>query len=337
MGYSLETAVQEANCARYRAGQAAGHYESFFLRANHPQRPLAFWIRYTVFSPDGRPDDALGELWAIYFDGESGAHAAAKTEVPVTECAFSTSAFEVRVAEAILRPGLARGTASSSGHTISWELAFGGSAPPLLLLPPEFYAPELPRAKSLVPLPLATFNGALQVGGRPVEVRGWLGSQNHNWGPRHTDHYAWGQVAGFDTHPDSFLELATARFRAGDAWTPFATVIVLRHRGQEMAMNTPVQAATARASFDHFNWEFASEDEAVAVEGRISAPKECFVGLTYYNPPGGIKYCLNTKIASCELRLTDKASGETEHLSARHRAAFEILTDDRDHGIQIRA
>ena len=30
-----------------------GHYESWFLRGNHPSRPLAFWIRYTIFHPRG--------------------------------------------------------------------------------------------------------------------------------------------------------------------------------------------------------------------------------------------------------------------------------------------
>lgn len=55
------------NAARYD-GSERGHYESYFQRANHPSEPRAFWIRYTVFSPKGRPSDALGQLWAIYFD-----------------------------------------------------------------------------------------------------------------------------------------------------------------------------------------------------------------------------------------------------------------------------
>jgi len=65
----LEIAREQANWARYQPGQAAGHYESFFQRANHPTRPMAFWIRYTIFSPQNHPENAVGELWAIYFDG----------------------------------------------------------------------------------------------------------------------------------------------------------------------------------------------------------------------------------------------------------------------------
>jgi len=57
------------------------------------------------------------------------------------------------------------------------------------------------------------------------------------------------------------------------------------------------------------------------------------VGLNYYNPPGGNKYCLNTKIASCQLILKDKRTGKEEILVTNRRAAFEILTDDRNHGV----
>jgi hypothetical protein len=37
------------------------------------------------------------------------------------------------------------------------------------------------------------------------------GDLDHNWASRHTDRCAWGQVAGFDTHPESFLEVATTQ------------------------------------------------------------------------------------------------------------------------------
>jgi len=74
---------ENINFTRYRKGQKKGHYESFFLRANHPKKPLAFWIRYTIFSPENRPDDAIGEIWASYFDGSTRRHTAAKEEFPL--------------------------------------------------------------------------------------------------------------------------------------------------------------------------------------------------------------------------------------------------------------
>lgn len=68
MAAIVDGLAEGVNLTRF-AGGAEGHHESFFLRANHPSRPLAIWIRYRIFSPAGRPGDAVGELWAIYFDG----------------------------------------------------------------------------------------------------------------------------------------------------------------------------------------------------------------------------------------------------------------------------
>ncbi len=179
MSDARESFFERVNHARYRAGQPAGHYESFFQRANDPERGRAFWIRDTMFSPEGRPQEALGELWAIYFDGETGQHVAVKTEVSFGQCVFRTSEFFVKVGNARLGPGRLIGKAASRGHTIEWDLRFQGDATPLLLLPLELYDSEFLRAKTLVGLPRAVYRGSLTVDGKTIEVADWVGSQNH--------------------------------------------------------------------------------------------------------------------------------------------------------------
>jgi hypothetical protein len=333
---AARTLSTDVNLTRYRSGQRAGHYESFFVRANHPSRPLAFWIRYTLFSPRRGPEDAIGELWAIFFDGETGRHVAVKQEVPMGLCSFSASEFLVDIGDAYLRPGKLEGSAVSGAHAISWKLSFSGTAAPLFLLPPGLYRTGLPKAKSLVSLPFATFRGSLAVDRTVIDVSEWVGSQNHNWGSRHTDHYAWGQVCGFDNHAESFLEVGTARLKIGPLWTPFMTLLVLRHRGEEITLNSLRQSIRATASFTYFDWHFHSENDVVSIDGRIHAPREAFVGLRYLNPPGGIKHCLNSKLASCEVTLTNKRTASSEVLTTLHRAAFEILTDDVAHGVEMR-
>ena len=82
----------------------------------------------------------------------------------------------------------------------------------------------------------------IDVDGRRVDVQNWRGSLNHNWGRRHTDHYAWGQVAGFDNAPDVFLECATARLRFDGIWTPAMTLVVLRIGSEELRLNSPLRA-----------------------------------------------------------------------------------------------
>lgn len=333
---SPEVAPRGVNLARF-CGQTGGFYESYFLRANHPSRPLAFWIRYTLFCPRHAPEQTIGELWGVYFDGETGRHVAARQEFPSSACRFDTTGFAVQVGSATLQPGRAQGAVAQSGRHVDWDLDFEGGAPPLLLLPSRLYDAHFPAAKSLVSLPLARFSGTLSVNGRPLDVTGWIGSQNHNWGTRHTDLYAWGQVAGFDSDPDSFLEVATARLRIGPAWTPPMTLLVLRHRQKEYTMNGLLRSLRAHGRFSYFEWEFRSRSRDAQIQGVIAARREDFVGLGYHNPPGGLKHCLNSKIARCRLELRDHASDATEVLETRRRAAFEILTDERDHGVAISA
>lgn len=320
--------------AVYQPGQRAGHYESFYQRANHPERPLAFWIRYTIFAPVGHPTLAVGELWAIAFDGETGEHTVVKREFPIAECEFGRDAFDVRIGESALGPTALTGSAGE----LAWDLQYSGDEAPVLLLPERLYAGGFPKAKSLVPLPMARFTGSYQVGDRVIDVDGWTGSQNHNWGSQHTHRYAFGQVAGFDNAPGSFLEVATAKARvAGPLVTPWVTTLVLRHDGAEYPLVGLRRARKARASYGYFHWDFATGDENVRISGRISGDRDDFVGLRYNNPPGGYKYCLNTKIGKAEITIRDRRSGRSETLTAQHRALFEILADDTAAGIPIRA
>jgi hypothetical protein len=312
--------------ARFRPGDPAGHYESWFQRANHPSRPLAFWIRYTIFCRRGRPAEAVGQLWAIAFDGEAGRITAARQDLPLSECRFSPSRLEVRIGQAELSNAGLSGAAASGGHRIGWQLAIRGGEAPLLLLPEAWYARGLPAAKALVLAPGALFDGWLEIDGARLAIDGWRGSQNHNWGTRHTDRYAWGQVAGFDGAEDSFLECSTARLRVGPFWTPWLTLLVLRSEGREHALNSLLGSLRARARLDGFGWSFQSGRPGLRIRGRIEAPASSFVGLRYANPPGGEKICLNSKLARCELEL-EEAGRPRRLLSSQCRAAFEILTD----------
>jgi hypothetical protein len=320
--------------AQYRPGQQGGHYESFYQRANHPQRPLAFWIRYTTFAPHDDPGAAIGEVWAVAFDGETGRHTVAKEEFPIADCVFAREAFDVRVGGNRLGPG----TLTGSAGPIEWDLAYSGDDPPIMLLPPKLYAGGFPTAKSLVPLPLARYRGTYTVAGQRIPVDDWIGSQNHNWGTQHTHRYAFGQVAGFDDAPDTFLEVATVRARlAGPIMTPGLTTLVLRHDDTEYALVTLRRAWRAKARYGYFHWDFATGDDRVHISGRISAERDAFVGLRYYNPPGGVKHCLNTKIGAAELTIRNREDGRSRTLRTSNRALFEILTDDTEHGVPITA
>jgi hypothetical protein len=326
------TRRDDCNGARWREGEPRGHYESWFMRANHPGAARAFWIRYTIFVPAGRPAAALGELWAIWFDGEAGQVTAVKQEHPIAACTFAKDGLEATIGDARMDGASLRGSARSADHHLEWSLRYDSPRPPLLLLDRPLYRGSFPKAKALVASPHAAFHGTLTVDGQEHAIDGWVGSQNHNWGSKHTDRYAWGQVAGFDGAPDVFLEVATAQVRLGPLMTPPMTPLVLRLGDEELRFSSIPRALRARGRYTFFQWSFESWGDGAHVTGTIAARARDFVALPYLDPPGGTRTCLNTKIARCD--LTVRRPGRA--LLALHtadRAAFEILTDRTDHGL----
>lgn len=327
----MATSSDRWNGARYTPGSDAGHYESWFLRANDPGGDRAFWIRYTIFAPADRPADAVGELWAISFERAAKRIVAVKQVVPIARCQFAPDTLDVTIGDARLDGSALRGSASANGHTITWDLRYAGGQDPLLLLPERLYRTPLPRAKALVGGPLAKFTGTLEVDGTPLVITEWVGSQNHNWGSRHTDRYAWGQVAGFDEAPDAFLECSTARLRIGPVWTPWMSPVVLRLGTETLGWNGLVRAVRARGRYAGYDWHIETGDRQGSLELRIHADPHEFVALRYGNPPGGSKICLNSKIARCELTL--RRPGRPALTLRSSRAAFEIVDDTAPPGV----
>ena len=326
----------DANRCRFVPGSGAGHYESYFLRANEAGRARAFWIRYTLFSPAGQPHLAVGEVWAVWFDGERRRIVAAKSQYALADCAIGAGAPDLLVGHAHLSDHCLSGSASAPGHHIAWALGYDAAQAPLLLMPANLYGGRFPQAKVLVGAPGALFSGELDIDGETVAVQQWRGSQNHNWGSRHTDTYAWGQVAGFDDAPEVFLECSTARLAWGPFRSPQMSLVVLRIGALELSLNSITQALRTRARIDGFGWDIDARADGVHVQIRIAAPREAFAGLHYPNPPGGVKTCLNSKLASCTLSVTLRGE-PPRRFSSRHGAAFEILTDHNDHGVAILA
>jgi hypothetical protein len=319
------------NGARFQVGEVTGHYESWFQRANAADGRRAFWIRYTIFAPRGEVAAAVGELWAIWFDRQTHEIVAVKEAVPLSRCAFARDSLAVSIGEAHLDDRSLRGRAAAHGHSIAWDLSYQGGQEPLLLLPAALYRARLPRAKALVGRPLARFSGTITVDGVAIDLADWGGSQNHNWGSKHTDRYAWGQVAGFDEEPDAFLECSTARLRLGPLWTPWMSPVVLRLRGETLQWNGLARAIRARGSYRPYEWRIQTSGPDGELTLQFHAEPTDFVALRYGNPPGGSKICLNSKIAHCELTLRRHGRTTTLHSA---RAAFEILEDHPPAGVQ---
>jgi hypothetical protein len=298
----------------------APYYESRYIRANHPDRAQALWLRETLLLPTS--GDALAEVWVMLFDPDGSGNRALKVPHPV-----GVSSLDQRSAE---------GSARSGDRTARWDLRItASSSQPVHLLTERGYRARIPTAKTRVDDPNATFDGVVEIDDIRVSIDGWTGSVNHNWGTRHTPAYAFGQVCGFDEAPGSTLEIVTARARFGPVLTPAATLFVFRHDGQEFAVRSVAGSLQTHGRYRPFHWTFGGRVGDQMIEGEMSTEPADVIGLRYTDTDGQSKYCYNSAIATCRVQVAGKAFERAE-LTATRRAMFEILTDTREEQVPLR-
>ena len=132
------------------------------------------------------------------------------------------------------------------------------------------------------------------------------------------------------------LEIVTAHAAVGPFSLPAATLFVLRHGGKEFAVRSIPATRLTNGSYHPFSWSFTGLADGIEMEGQMSAAPGDAIGLTYADTNGETKYCYNSALATCRLRLYGPHFGETE-LNATRRAMFEILTDARHDAVPLLA
>jgi len=143
-----------------------------------------------------------------------------------------------------------------------------------------------------------------------------------------------GQVSGFDDAPDAFLECGVGRLRLGPVWSPWLAPIVLRLDGEEHRLNSLWRCLRNRGAMDFFRLELGGGEGGVRVAATFEASASDFVALPYADPPGGVRTCLNSKLARCELTV-ERPGRPARTLHSAHRAALEIIPTRDDHGIPV--
>ncbi len=299
----------------------APYYESRFIRANAPDAARAVWLRETLLLPvDGEPS---AEVWVMVFD-PSG-HRALKRSFPIEAAEFGYEDWSAKIATTSLDDTAAYGSVAGAAR---WDIGITpGAEDRVRLLTDRAYQGRFPAAKTEVRHPLARFDGRLELENKVIDIEGWTGSVNHNWGARHTPAYAFGQVCGFDDAPNSTLEIVTARGTLGSMLLPGVTLFVFRHAGTEFAVRSLVGSLKTHARYAPFTWTFGARAGEQMIQGEIIAEPADVIGLTYADTQGGTKYCYNSGIAKCRIQLAGNAYERSELVS--RSAMFEILTDEQ--------
>jgi hypothetical protein len=301
---------------------SAGHYESFYLKACHPDGGLGVWIRYTVHQRPGAP--AKGFTWFTLFDATDGV-TASKAEH------LSPAAGQgdyIRMGQCRFSPDHVVGSAPSDQLDAAWELRFEGAEPPVWHLRQWMYRAPFPRTKVLSPYPHVIFDGWLKAGGRKIEVRGWPGTVGHNWGSEHARRAIWIHGANFEGDKDAWLDLAIGRVKLGPFTTPWIANGELCLDGRRHRLGGPERLRSTRVEESIERCRFGLGGEKVAVDGEVGASRENFVGWIYAQPRGGERQTINCSIADLRLQIS-RPGLPPQTLEVKQGAAYELQMEER--------
>jgi hypothetical protein len=310
----------------------AGHYESFYIKTARPRGGQALWIRHTVHKRPGA--EPKGSIWFVLFDRDAEAPRATKVTVPASELSVPDGGW-IRVADAEIAPGRARGRIATDVLEASWELSFAGNAEPCKYLPSDrLYETSVPRTKFVAPFPDARFDGRLTLDGEQTDLSGWPGMIGHNWGSEHAERWVWLEGTGFEGAADTYFDAGAARIKLGPWTTPWipSGMLVLDGEDHRLGGLGRIRSASIHESPTYCTFVLPGED--VVVRGRVSAPEKDFVGWVYADPKGPEHNTLNCSAADLELTVeTPDRPARTLTLSGG--AAYEFGMRETDHGIPV--
>jgi hypothetical protein len=316
-----------------RVATRAGHYESFYIKACEPGGGRGIWIRHTVHKRPGAEPNA--SIWFVFFDRAAKGPRATKVTVPASELEARAGGW-IRVGDAEIGPGAAEGSVDTEALGAAWSLTFTPRAEPCKYLPADWlYEAPLPKTKFVAPVPLAHFDGRLEIDDEEsIELSGWPGMIGHNWGTEHAERWVWLEGTGFADSPDTYFDAGAARVALGSRTSPWipSGMLLLDGEPHRLGGLGAIRAATIEETAGACTFVLPGKD--IVVRGRVSAPLKDFVGWVYADPKGPEHNTVNCSVADLELTV-ERPGLPRRELTLAAGAAYELGMRERDHGIPI--
>ena len=321
-----------------------GHVESYFLRLNHPTRPLALWLKATILAPlDG---EAVAESWLAWFDGEQGSTFAHRETMPRGQATFEprpggidvhTNSLDLSLGPEGSARGELRAPTGTASFALDWTRLPGPPGEPLSLTQSRLLREgPIPRFKLLTPFPWLNVSGTLTLRGQRLEIDRWQGMQGHNWGPEHHSEYAWGQCLFPETksEPPTMVEGYTLRLKLAGRKTPRISGLVVQRGDQCLRFGRVLDLWRQEATVTRDRWTVRVRGPDGEARLRMDAAGRPMVCLGYPNPDGHLSYCFNSKLADVLLEVRP-ARGPAFTCRSPHGGALEFLRSEPDPALPV--
>ena len=284
------------NAPRWNRAPRTGFNEAWYVVASDARAGHGLWVRYTVdVDRSGAPAFAL---WGSWF--EEGRVFALKNTLPAAAIGRSGVSFG---AAALTSDGCS-GEVEGGGHALRWRLKFGQGAPGEEFVPAWLAAVARLRGGGFVlPHPATTVTGAVEVDGRIIELQRVPAGQAHLWGRTRYPSWAWARCSGFAEDPGASLELLDVEGPAGVRLPLF----VFRFRGATHHFGELPWIGLSTSNPQSPSWHFSAQDASLAIDGVAQVSPQRMVQVQYQEPSGAVHHCVNSELASLELRVRTRA------------------------------
>jgi len=306
---------EHANQARWDG--RPGFFEIWFLVVFAPGGGRAWWLRYTTFVPAaGSAGAPRATLWAAAFDAAAAEPAIAIKDVRPLAAYAAGDGFAVRIGDATLTNGTARGTIAADGHEIAWDLRFD---------PAARAARRAPWLLDHLPLPtrVAHANGEIRCDGRIVvdgvrhDLAGAPAVQKHIWGRRRVEELFWLYCPCFDDAGGACIEASAVRLSRRLPGPPLTTLWLRTAEGEIDATGLGAVRRN-RVAVSGTRLEFRSPSVHVVAW----CDPRTLAGWVYRDPRGWDVHVAQSDVASCTVEV--RTRGEVSRLASRAGAALEF-------------
>ncbi|MBI3185700.1 MAG: hypothetical protein HYZ28_26475 [Myxococcales bacterium] len=303
-------------------GERRGHYEVWYLTFNVPGEGAAFWLRYTLDSPDrGEP---FAELWGHFFDGQAPMKSIGlRQRFPRSELSLGGEGI-IRIGGAELREGGAKGSLERGGHSLEWQLEWQ-PCPTAFFIAPSMLRPFLGRKRTqwCVPNIDLAFHGRVVADGRRFELSGERGQQAHLFGRQHAESWAWVHCNSFDGGRKALVEGVAAELLLPFGMRRVLTAVYVRLDGEDFLCNALPRSLSARSERGLDEWRFWCSAKGTQFIGHARGDRQKMLQVAYEDPDGTASYCCNTELGELVLEV-HRPDAAVERLTATGTAHLEL-------------
>ena len=313
------------------------HIESFFLKANDPYSPRAIWIKVTCLQKQttrDTPSESWLDLWCCVFDKRNDYYEGVRHRLPLSSLEIADGALLIDTPEIAVSFGTHSGhfrTKIKNGDTqvdvnLTWQADTSELGKAYTSFPYAWMLQgPLPKQKTVTPMGLCYVSGDVRCDAQYHQVDEWIGCQGHNWGRAHTPDYVWlHTVVSDDTGSVGTCEAFSGSVKVGRGLIGPFSGLILKLRDKTYRFDRLIDTWNHQVDFKQGQYSLQLERNRCKVVLKATANLNQVLCLGYEDPDSTMHFCMNSKLASASIQITD---GEfTQTFRAKDCVALEWLS-----------